>query len=243
MSQSQNKFDVVLSLSHSPRPDGRVEGPVIDSRPCAYALKGHKTLNLPKDKRKEDLGKKILFQYPSITFLFFHLCLFCEIDQSSLSFCLWLAPGTKASYKQTTDVAVTPRSGRQKPAARNHDDEEEAEESPQEKVVTVDVEMGESEATADEEPKEIKLDAVMADESEPASKEAPAAAAATGEEAAAAQVEKVTPPQKTEVPTKGELKELKEDAPSATTLEPSPDAADASAAKPDAKTDDPAAAP
>lgn len=81
------------------------------------------------------------------------------------------------------------------PAADSEEKEDPS--SPQEKIVTVDVEMGSSETTADEEPKEIKLDAVMADESEPA------AAEKSTEESTKSQDEET----KKEVPTKGELKE------------------------------------
>lgn len=70
----------------------------------------------------------------------------------------FLIPGTKASYKQSVDVTVH---------RRKADRVEEDPSSPPEKVVTVDVEMGGNETPVDDEPKEIKVDAVMAVETEP----------------------------------------------------------------------------
>lgn len=106
-------------------------------------------------------------------------------------------------------------------------EEKEDPSSPQEKIVTVDVEMGSSETTADEEPKEIKLDAVMADESEPAA----AVAERSKEESTKPQVEET----KKEVPTKGELKE---DSTVAAVVAPSADAPENDAAAPVKSSDD-----
>ena len=106
-------------------------------------------------------------------------------------------------------------------------EEKEDPSSPQEKIVTVDVEMGSSETTADEEPKEIKLDAVMADESEPAA----AAAEKSKEESTKPQVEET----KKEVPTKGELKE---DSTVAAVVAPSADASEDDAVAPVKSLDD-----
>lgn len=108
-------------------------------------------------------------------------------------------------------------------------EEKEDPSSPQEKIVTVDVEMGSSETTADEEPKEIKLDAVMADESEPAA--AATAAEKSKEESTKPQVEET----KKEVPTKGELKE---DSTVAAVVAPSADAPENDAAAPVKSSDD-----
>jgi len=107
-------------------------------------------------------------------------------------------------------------------------EEKEDPSSPQEKIVTVDVEMGSSETTADEEPKEIKLDAVMADESEPA---AATAAEKLKEESTKPQVEET----KKEVPTKGELKE---DSTAAAVVPPSADASEDDVAAPVKSSDD-----
>lgn len=106
-------------------------------------------------------------------------------------------PRTKASLKQTTMDVAEKRTRKAVAAPAADSEEKEDPSSPQEKIVTVDVEMGSSETTADEEPKEIKLDAVMADESEPA------AAEKSTEESTKSQDEET----KKEVPTKGELKE------------------------------------
>jgi len=97
--------------------------------------------------------------------------------------------------------------------------------SPLEKIVTVDVEMSVNEPTTEEEPKEIKLDAVMAVESEPLKKasspskesEATDPLEVTSEVKDNEVEEKKTTPiaedtkeSKSEVPTKAELKEMKE---------------------------------
>ena len=100
-------------------------------------------------------------------------------------------------------------------------DEEPA--SPLEKIVTVDVEMSGNEPIVEEEPKEIKLDAVMAVESEPTkdllneSKSSDPLDVTPEVKDNEKQVEKnttkaaeVNKETKSEVPTKGELKEMKE---------------------------------
>ena len=131
--------------------------------------------------------------------------------------------GSKASYKQTVDVV-----DKQKKTVTQLEEEPA---SPLEKIVTVDVEMSINEPGTEEEPKEIKLDAVMAVESETVkSTDSPLKESETSDPLEVASETKdneeeeknLTPIKveeikelKSEVPTKGELKEMKEPTPAA----------------------------
>lgn len=131
--------------------------------------------------------------------------------------------GSKASYKQTVDVV-----DKQKKTVTKVEEEPA---SPLEKIVTVDVEMSINEPGSEEEPKEIKLDAVMAVESETVkSADTPIKESETSDPLEVAsdtkdneEEEKILTPikveetkeLKSEVPTKGELKEMKEPTPAA----------------------------